>query len=107
MRWIFLCVPLTATLLMCAKSSSSVDVLRFVAPTYSKKSLLTSCEVAALNSIRIMFASIMPVMVLYLLQMFLNSCYSRSSMSVLLVGRSGDFVFGLCDVVLGLVFEDS
>ena len=51
--WTFLCVPLTATALMCPKRFSSVQTSRVAAPMISNKSLFTSLEQAALSSNRI------------------------------------------------------
>lgn len=101
MRWSSLCVPFTAMLLICAKSSSSV---RLAVATYLNKSLLMSCEQASISSIQVMILSIMLVMVLHLFWESLNSTYSPLSVLMFMEGRSGSLVFGHCGVVLGLSF---
>ena len=93
--WTSLWVPLTATDLICARRLSSVVLSRVVAPTNSKRSLLTSLEQAALSSMRISSTDVMLVIVLYRRHESLKSSHSLSSMFASTVGRSGVLVFFL------------
>ena len=68
------------------------------------KSLFTSWEQAALSSMRTKLGSVIAVILLYRDQESLKSSHSRASVSVLITGRSGAFVFVF---VIGAVVESA